>query len=77
MQMNPFLPVIKRAILSAPSIASDPEFQKKNESSEGSGIVGSSRSMSSRYGRWNEMLFCACTIFMHCSAAAWLTFGWQ
>ena len=40
------LPVIIRAILMAPSTASDPEFQKKNESSDGSGIIGISFSMS-------------------------------
>jgi hypothetical protein len=49
-------PVTDRAILTAASTASDPEFQKKNESSEGSGITGSSFSMSCTYGVWNAIL---------------------
>ena len=40
------LPVNHLAILMAASTASEPEFQKKNESSEGSGIMGSKRSIS-------------------------------
>ena len=35
-----------RAILMAASTASDPEFQKKKESKDGSGMIGSSLSMS-------------------------------
>jgi hypothetical protein len=38
-------PVICRAILRDASMASEPEFQKKNESSEGSGIIGRRFSM--------------------------------
>lgn len=39
-----------RAILTAASTASEPEFQKKKESKDLSGIIGSSRSMSCKYG---------------------------
>jgi hypothetical protein len=44
--------VMLRTILSAASIASEPEFTKKNESSEGWGMMGSKRSMRLRYGSW-------------------------
>ena len=50
------LPVITLAILIAASIASDPEFQKKNESSEGCGIIGSNLLISCRYGSWKPIL---------------------
>lgn len=50
------LPVIARAILTAASTASEPEFQKKNESKDECGIIGKSRSMSCRYGVVNPML---------------------
>jgi hypothetical protein len=42
MAMMFWRPVIIRAILMAASTASDPEFQKKNESSDLSGMMGSS-----------------------------------
>jgi hypothetical protein len=44
------LPVNMRAIFNAPSTASEPEFQKKNESKDGSGITGRSFSISLKYG---------------------------
>jgi hypothetical protein len=50
------LPVKIRAIFKAPSTASEPEFQKKNESKDGSGITGRSFSISFRYGSLKAML---------------------
>ena len=44
------LRVIPRTIFSAASTASEPEFAKKNESSDLCGMMESSRSMSCRYG---------------------------
>lgn len=75
--MMPCFPVEKRASLIAASTASEPEFQKKNESSEGSGIVGSSRSISWRYVGWNMIEHCICTRLCTCAAAAADTAGWQ
>ena len=50
------LRVMLRTILSAASTASEPELVRKNESSEGCGMMGSRRSMRRRYGSWYAML---------------------
>jgi hypothetical protein len=42
------------------SMASDPEFQKKNESRDGCGIFGRSFSMRRAYGSWRAMLHYFC-----------------
>jgi len=54
------------AILIAVSTASDPEFQKKNELSEGCGIAGRRRSMRRRYGSCIAMLH-----YRHSQHLAW------
>jgi len=46
MQMIFWRLVNVRAILMAASTASEPEFQKKKESKDGSGMIGSNLSMS-------------------------------
>ena len=56
MQMIFCLPVNTRAILIAASTASEPEFQKKNESKDGSGMIGIRRSISRIYGSCGEIL---------------------
>lgn len=56
MQIMFWRPVAVRASFSAASTASEPEFQKKNESREGSGMIGRSFLISRRYGSWNAML---------------------
>lgn len=65
------------ASLTEASTASEPLFQKKNVSREGSGMMGSSSRMSWTIGEWNAMLHWPCTSCRHCAAAASLTTGWQ
>jgi len=59
------------------STASAPEFQKKNVSSFGSGMMVSSSLISSSMGWLKPMFSCACVILPHCSCAARVTRGWQ
>lgn len=51
-------PVLVLASFTAPSTASEPEFQKKKLSSDGWGMMGRSFSMSSRYLWWKATLTC-------------------
>ena len=74
--MIPGRPVTRRAILSAPSIASEPEFRNITESS-GSGNVAASAVASSEIGAVKPIALIGPTSLSTCSWIAAVTRGWR
>ena len=74
--MIPGRPVTRRAILSAPSIASEPEFRNITESS-GSGNVAASAVASSEIGAVKPIALIGPISLSTCAWIAAVTRGWR